>query len=206
MKLPFFLGTILLSLTFSTPAAIVKRSSITENLAQSLYLQLNPILESTFQQLKDLVNDLAKKLSQSNRTRLTRSDPSDWFENLFEGSGSITSQWNNQINDFFENIPTVYEDDDRSLLSNTLVASRFQPAVKSLVQKLKKSFDAEINRVILPTIKQQSNSNTDQIFQEFQGQVTRVFEKTEERLNQTMENFFQSMSNYFNQLKDRFRG
>ena len=200
MKLTLFLGTILLMLTLSTPA------SITENFTQSLYIQLNPIFENTFQQLKDLVNDLAKKISQFTRTRVTRSDPSDWFDQLFEGSGSITNQWNSEINEFFQNIPTIYENGDRSLLSNTFVASQFHPAVKSLVQKLKKLVDNKIDRVILPTIKQQSKSHTDKIFQEFQGQVTRLFEKTEERLNQTIDNLFQSISNYFNQLKDRFLG
>ena len=204
MKITLFLSTIFLTVALSTSTSIVKRSSIIENFKQSLYLQLNPIFQNTFQQLKELVDGLGKKISQSNKTRFTRADPSDWISDLFEGSGSITNQWNNQVNQFFQNITTVYENNDRSLFDSTVLSNKLHPAVKNLVQKLRKLFDMEINRVIIPT--NTSPMDLNQLLRDFQDQVSRIFDNTEERLNQTIDNFFRSISNYLNQLNNRFLG
>lgn len=208
MKLTLFLSTIFLAVALSTSTSHVKRSSIIENFKQSLYLQLNPIFQNTFQQLKELVDGLAKKISQSNKTRLTRADSSDWISDLFEGSGSITNQWNDQVNQFFQNITTVYENKDRSLFDNTVLSNKLHPAVKNLVQKLRKLFHMEIDRVIIQQFSKSKTGPMDlnQVLRDFQEQVSRIFDNTEERIQQTIDNFFQSISNYLNQLNDRFLG
>src|SRR5271163_2967755 len=117
MKFIPIILTIFVSVAFASPVSIIKSSSLIDNLSQSLYIHLNPIFENTFKQLIELVSKLAKQLFENQSRRSNTVQPAEWVSHIFDGTGSLSTQWNSHITDFFGNIPTVYEDDERSLLN-----------------------------------------------------------------------------------------
>ncbi len=208
MKLSFIILTTFFTLTFASPVSIIDSSLITDNLSELLYNNLNPIFQNTFQQLTELIFEFSEKFSQIKLSRSDSVKPAEWVSQLFNGTNSIGAQWNSHITDFFGNIPTVFENNDRSLFDFSLIKTKLYIAVKNLLIKLKQLFDNNINQLWILFINEfkLTKSDFDVLSNDFQQQVSGVFNNTKEELNQTIDDLIDSILTYWNDLKDRFFG
>lgn len=196
-------------LTLTSPTSIIDSSSILNNLSQLFYTNINPIFDKTFQQLIELTHEFNNKYIQivNNQNQFSRNNPvkpAEWVSQLFNGSNSIQDQWNSHIADFFENIQTIYQNDERSLFDFSMIKIKLNLSIEKLLKKLKDLFEKRINQLIIP--QQQHNKDLDKFKNNLQKEISHIFDNTKKEINHTINDLFDSVFNYWNSLKNRFFG
>lgn len=194
----------------------VSSSSIINPISDLFYTYLNPIFQSTLERLTRLVFELTEKLSQHIQYNSARINPpitAPWVSQVFGGMNSVATQWNNQIADFFSNIPTIIEQKSRSAVNYAIVKETLYKAVENLLGTLKSLFVNNINRLMLSIVNDLKLSNTiglqytqqnfDDLLNIFQRQVSDIFDETQTQLNITIDNAIQFIVTYWNHLKQR---
>ncbi len=88
--------------------------------------------------------------------------------------------------------------------------------MENLLKKLKKLFDTQINQLVGPIInefnltkssaRKYSEVDLNVLFNDFQRQVSGIFDETTEQLNHMVDDLIDSTLAYLNSLKDRFFG
>lgn len=215
MKLILIIFTTFFALTFSSPiSSIGDSSSILNNLSQLLHAHISPIFQNTFKQLTQLVDDYSQKYSDiiidKKSSRSNPAKPAEWVYQLFNGSNSIESQWNNHITDFFANIQTVYENDGRSLFDLSLIKLKLHIVGDKLIRKLKQLIDKNIEPLLI-SIKSSDDykhhgKDLDILANNFQREISNIFDNTKKEFNQTIDDLIDSIFGYWNSLKDRLFG
>ena len=208
MKLTLIILATLFAVTFASP---IKPASIIDSLSHLLYIHLNPIFQNTLQQLTQLVYELGEKLSQTIEYQSipsNRINPAPWFSEMFGEMNSIATQWNNQVSQFFTNIPTIFENHGRSLFNFSIIKQKLHETVANLLEELRKLFINNINKLnLMETIgRKRGEFHIDALFNAFQQQVSGVFEKTKEQLNDSVDHAIDVILIYWNDLKDRVVG
>lgn len=203
------------TLTFATSEPAVQSTSIIDSISQILYIYLNPIFQNTLTELTQLVFDFSEKIFENYGViRVDKNVPATWVSQLFGGVNSISTQWNNQITDFFTNIPTIFENPGRSSFNFSTIKQSLYKAVEDLLEKLKGLTINTINQMVISTFgdinlsasigRKRESFTIDQLFNVFQHQVSNMFDKTQEQLNQKIDNAIDVVLTYFNHIKDRF--
>ena len=195
------------SSVFGSPLAVAKPPSIIDSIIQSLSIHFGPILQSTLDQLIHSVFQLAELVfpSSSGRSGLVPTAP--WVSDMFSGLNSIALQWNQHITDFFTNIPTEIVGNGRALLNLVAIKERLDGAVKKLLTELQQLFLNEIHRLFLSLINKypliDASGHLDRLFNDFQLQLSTVFDHTREQLNQSVDQSTQFVLSIWTDFKDR---
>ncbi|CAF0815121.1 unnamed protein product [Adineta ricciae] len=216
MKTILLIFVTLFALAFASPVTPVKPPSIIESLSHLLYIHLNPTFQGTLQQLIQLVFQFGERLFQPVDQRPTRSNgpvPAQWVSQLFGEVNSIATQWNNQVTQFFTNIPTIFEKHSRSFFSLSTITHTLYDAVEILINELKEFFVNRIRQVMLSMmdkqgVKQQKGGRAsgefsfEIFFNVFQQQVSTIFEQAKGQLIANIDNAIHFVETYWHDLKD----
>ncbi|UJR26234.1 hypothetical protein I4U23_007577 [Adineta vaga] len=199
----------------SSPSTTIKPPSIIDSLSHLLYIHLNPTFQNTLQELIQLFFEFGDRLFRTIEYRSTRSNPvapAPWVSQLFGEVNGIATQWNNHVTQFFTNIPTIFEKNSRSLFNFSSIKQALYDAVAIVLHELKQLFVNNVNGVMISIInkydlqhmmgRKREEMNFDILFNVFQQQVSGVFEKMKEQLDQNIDNAINFFVTYWNGLKD----
>ncbi|CAF0793920.1 unnamed protein product [Rotaria sp. Silwood1] len=219
MKLTLIYFVTFFTLTFASSVSTIKSTSIVDSISQLLYIYLNPIFQDTLKQLTQLVFEFGDKLSQNIPYELTRSNgptPAPWVSQLFGEVNSISTQWNNQVSQFFATIPTIFETNSRSSLNMPTIRETLYNAVEHLLGELKKLFIDNIKQTIISIFnrfdlmefigRKRALSNIEDSLNVFEQQVSNIFDKTKEKLNRTIDDAINFIITFWDDVKYRFLG
>ncbi|CAF1195940.1 unnamed protein product [Rotaria sordida] len=209
----------LFTIIFASSVPTIQSTSIIDSIVQLLYIYLNPIFQTTLKQLTQLVFELGEKLSQNIPYELGRSNkatPAPWVSQLFGGVNSIATQWNNQITQFYTNIPTIFERNGRTLLNFSTIKQTLYNAVDNLLGDLKKLFIDNISETILSIFNrfdlmefingERAIFNIQNSLDVFQQKVSDIFDKTKEQLNRTIDDAINFVLTFWDGVKERLLG
>ena len=182
-----------------------------ESIGDYLSFHFQPFFQQTFQQLTELVLHFAQQLFDrfpvaSARTAIFPTAP--WVSDLFGGVNSISTQWNQHLVEFFNNIQTTIEPKGRTLISVPTLEQKLAEALKKLLVKLEDFFVDEVHLLLISLLmKYQMNAmenvlpEFNRLLHNFRSDVARIFDQREKELLARLDQLLEAAADMWNDFK-----